>query len=118
MNFFGRHFLTFVDSGGFALQKTKFLYLHQEKVLCYTQFKMYYNLKIHIFTKSTFFCDKNLEIIDIIYLKTVGKKIIKHFTEKSLSVFGEAHGRPLNTLNFFWPMVLFFFFSHKFAGII
>ena len=27
--FFGRHFLTFVDFGGFAPQKTWFLYLHQ-----------------------------------------------------------------------------------------
>ena len=29
--------------------------LHQEKVLCYTQFQMYSTLKTRILTKSTFF---------------------------------------------------------------
>ena len=40
------------------------------------------------------------------------KKNNEHFAEKSFSVFVEAHGRHLNTLNFFWQHV-FLFVCHR-----
>ena len=39
------------------------------------------------------------------------KKIIKHFAKKSFSVFGGAHGRPLNTLKLFSAKCFIIFFS-------
>ena len=72
-----------MDFGGFVLQKTEFLDLHQEKVLQYTQFKMYSSLKTHILTKSTnFLREKNLEMKEYIFLLGGRKKIIKHFAKK------------------------------------
>ena len=45
------------------------------------------------------------------------KKIIKHFAEKSLSVFGGAHGTPLNTLKLFMAFFLFYAYKNTFAII-
>ena len=54
---------------------------------------MYSSLKIHILTKSTKFCEKNLDMIENIFFISV-KNNNKTFCRKSFSVFGEAHGRP------------------------
>ena len=48
---------------------------------CYTQFKIYSSLKTHNLTKSTFFCKKNLELIENIFFIRL-KKIINHFVKK------------------------------------
>ena len=40
--------------------------------------------------------------------------IIKHFDETSFSVFGEAHGIPLNTLKLFLAKCFIYFFSPTF----
>ena len=86
-----------------------FFDLHQEIVLCYTQFKMYPTLKTHTLTKSTNFCKKNLEMKTNIFFISVEKK---HVAKKSFSEFGGAHGRPLNTLKlFFWQNVNYFYFT-------
>ena len=42
-NFFGGHFLSFVAFVFFCMSKKGLFDLHQEKVLCYAQFKMYYS---------------------------------------------------------------------------
>ena len=72
-------------------QKIVLYDLHQEKVHCYTQFKMYSTLKTHILTKSKKNCEKSLKIIKNISVIGVRKKNNKTFCQKkSFSVFGEA----------------------------
>ena len=74
---------------------------------------------------------KNLNAGKCIFHKRE-QKIIQHFAEKSFSVFGGAHGRPLNTLKLFLAkcFIIFFhayekyichhfkIFSQQLAGII
>ena len=79
-----------------------------EKVLCYTQFKIYYSEKTHCYIIPANFCEKLLKL-SLMYFHR-GKKIkIKHFAEKSFSLFGGAHRRPLNTLNLFWAKCFIIF---------
>ena len=44
-----------------------------------------------------------------VFLISVKKKK-KHIAEKSFSVFGGAHGRPLNTLKLFFGKMFYYFF--------
>ena len=88
------------------MSKKCLFHLHQEKVLCYTQFEMHSTLKTHMLTKSIIFCEKNHEMIENIFFISVKKQIMKHLAELSFSVFGGANGRPLNTLKLFWQKVL------------
>ena len=75
----------------FVCLRNVFFDFHQEKVLSYTQFKMYSTLKTHILTKSTNFYEKNPEMIKNIFFISV-KKMIKPFSENILCVFGGVHG--------------------------
>ena len=40
------------------------LYLHQDKVHCYTKFQIYSSLTTHFLTKLTIFCEINLEMME------------------------------------------------------
>ena len=52
---------------------------------------MYSSLKTHILTKSTFFVEKNLEMIEsLLFIGTT--KFMKHLAEKSLVCFEEPMG--------------------------
>ena len=68
-NFFWKTFPKFVAFGIYCMSKKHIFDLHQRKVLCYTQFKMYSTLETHILTKSTNCCEKNLEMIESIFSK-------------------------------------------------
>ena len=48
-----------------------------------------------------------------IFFISMKKNKIKKIAKKCFSVFGEAHGSPLNTLKFVWQKVLFFFMLLK-----
>ena len=69
----------------FVCLKNVFFYLHQEKVLCYTQFKIYSTLKTHILIKSINFCEKSFKQSKRTF-KSVKKKIIKHNCQKKFFV--------------------------------
>ena len=43
----------------------------------------------------------------------ISMKKIKHFAEKSFSVFGETHKRPLNTIKIFFGKMFYFFMLMK-----
>ena len=112
-------------------KKCIFSYLHQEKVLCYTQFKMYITLKTHILTKSTNFCEKNLEIMKIIFLISMKKNNKTFCRNKFLCVLRSPWETSEHTKTFFGQIFYYFFhayekyichnfkiFSQQFAGII
>ena len=91
------------------IRKNVFFDLHQEQVDRYTQLKMYSTLKTHILTKSTNFGKKSRNDQKIFSIS-----VKKHFAEKSFSVFGGAHGRPLNTLKLFFGKMFYCFVLHAF----
>ena len=79
-NFFWRHFSSFVAFEIFFMSQKHFFYLLQEKVLCYTQFKIYSTLKIYVDQIYKFLSIFVLKWSKIYIFHKCEKKIIKLFS--------------------------------------
>ena len=109
-------FYTIVVFCGFALKKPSFqIYMRKKSFVTLNLKCIRCKKKLHILTKSTILYEQKLKWWKMYILKKIEIKIIKHFAEKSFSVFGGLTCNFPNTLEekLNTPTWFFVIFSKK-----